>query len=417
MSEPLTVLRLCSVFEPPAEALGPGAERFDPIGGLQTHAAALTRCLDQVGVRQLVLTSRLAAAAGATALSAGVTVRRTGMRTRWLRQLWALGALPALLRPGQRVDLVHAHQGEDIAVLVLAALARRVHGCPLVVTVHCSVAHTLRAVRARTLALRWVGGWVEQRLLPGADAVIVLTEAAAAAVVAAGVPADRVRVIPSGADPALFDRPASDPFPQLARPRVLYLGRLAAQKNVADLVLAFAAAAAPADSAAAIPAGCQLLVVGDGPDRADLEALAAASAARERIHFTGLVPHAAVPAVLAYADVLVLPSVYEELGSVLVEAMRAGLPVVATRVGGIPEVVTDGVTGLLVPPGDVGALRQALGRILGDRGLAAAMSAAARCRAADYAWPGLACRVLDTYRNVMGRADSDREARPLPHTG
>src|SRR3712207_7374469 len=84
-----------------------------------------------------------------------------------------------------------------------------------------------------------------------------------------------------------------------------------------------------------------LVVVGDGPDRERVHALAAGL---PRVHLTGFVEHTAVPAVLASLDVLVLPSAYEEMGSVLVEAMVAGLPVVASDVGGIPEVVRDGET-------------------------------------------------------------------------
>jgi hypothetical protein len=92
------VLRLTSVFEPQAAALDRDAARFDPIGGMQNHTAALTRCLDTLGLRQTVLTSRLAAGTGAVRLGEHAVVRRTGLRTTRLRQLWALCALPHALR-------------------------------------------------------------------------------------------------------------------------------------------------------------------------------------------------------------------------------------------------------------------------------------------------------------------------------
>jgi glycosyltransferase involved in cell wall biosynthesis len=104
--------------------------------------------------------------------------------------------------------------------------------------------------------------------------------------------------------------------------------------------------------------------------------------------------------VLASLDVLVLPSAYEEMGSVLTEAMASGLPVVASDVGGIPEVVRHGETGLLVPPGDVDALAAALDRLVADAGLRARLSAGARARAAGYAWPRLAARVAAVYARV-----------------
>jgi 2-deoxystreptamine N-acetyl-D-glucosaminyltransferase/2-deoxystreptamine glucosyltransferase len=106
--------------------------------------------------------------------------------------------------------------------------------------------------------------------------------------------------------------------------------------------------------------------------------------------------------VLASLDLLVLPSQYEEMGSVLVEAMVAGLPVVATDVGGIPEVVRHGETGLLVPPGDVAALAAALDRVVADPVLRARLADGARRRSQQYSWPVLAARVSAVYRR--GRA-------------
>jgi hypothetical protein len=88
--------------------------------------------------------------------------------------------------------------------------------------------------------------------------------------------------------------------------------------------------------------------IGDGPDRPALQRRAQRSGSR--VHFTGFVPHAAVPAVLRHVDMFVLPGLYEDLSSALIEAMAAGLPVVATGVGGTADLVHDGVNGLLVAP-------------------------------------------------------------------
>jgi 2-deoxystreptamine N-acetyl-D-glucosaminyltransferase/2-deoxystreptamine glucosyltransferase len=288
------------------------------------------------------------------------------------------------------VDLVHVHCGEDLAVLPLARLAARRHGCPLVATVHLSVRHGLRPVAPRGVLLRAAGGTVERWLLPGADAVIALTPSTARQLRADGIPAGRVHVIPPGYDPALFARAAADPFPGLPRPRVAYLGRLAPQKDVGTLLEAFAY----------LPSGTRLLLVGDGPDRAALQRRAQRFGSR--VHFAGFVPHAAVPAVLQHVDLLVLPSLYEDLSSALIEAMAAGLPVVATRVGGTADLVHDGVNGLLVAPRDPAALAAAISRILADPATAARLSAAARRTAAAYAWTDLARAVLDVYRQATG---------------
>jgi glycogen synthase len=106
--------------------------------------------------------------------------------------------------------------------------------------------------------------------------------------------------------------------------------------------------------------------------------------------------------VLAHVDVLVLPSLYEDLSSALIEAMAAGLPVVATRVGGTADLVRHGVNGLLVAPRDPVALAAAISEILADPAAAAGMRVAARSTAAGYAWPGLARQVLEVYRQVAG---------------
>jgi glycosyltransferase involved in cell wall biosynthesis len=401
------VLRLCSVFEPPATRraarpgtlpgeLDSGAARFDPIGGMQNHTATLTRCLDARGVRQTVVTARLAGRRGVTRAGESVELHRTGLPVPRLRQLWALSGLPAVLRAGRRapVDVVHAHQGEDLATLPLARLAARVHRCPLVVTVHCSVGHTLTGSGPRVRLLRAVGGWIERSTFRRADAVVVLTARTAAALVRDGVPADRVSTIPSGFDPALFSGNVSDVFPGTPRPRIGYVGRLAPQKRADLLVRAFGRTRERAS----------LLVVGDGPDRGLVTRLAAESPAADRITLAGFVEHSRVPAVLASLDVLVLPSAYEEMGSVLTEAMAAGLPVVASDVGGIPEVVRHGDTGLLVPPGDVDALAAALDRVTAEPALRSRLAAGARARSADYGWPALAGRVAAVYDRVLGLA-------------
>jgi glycosyltransferase involved in cell wall biosynthesis len=296
--------------------------------------------------------------------------------------------------------VVHAHQGEDLATLPLARLAARVHRCPLVVTLHCSVGHTLTGPGPKVRLLRALGGWVERGALRRADAVVVLTGRTAAAVREDGVPAGRVSTIPSGFDPSLFTGDAGDVFPAVGRPRIGYVGRLAPQKSPGTLVEAFGRMREEA----------ALVVVGDGPDRALVHRLAATSPAVDRITLAGFVEHGRVPAVLASLDVLVLPSAYEEMGSVLTEAMAAGLPVVASDVGGIPEVVRHGETGLLVPPGDVGALAAALDLLAGDPVLRARLAAGARARSADYGWPALAARVAGVYDRVLGVPAVERAA-------
>jgi len=391
---PLRVLRLCSVFEP-AE-LAPGSAGYDPVGGMQNHTAELTRCLDRLGVRQVVLTSRLAAPAGRTRFGARAVVIRTGVAMPVLRQAWAPLALPYAL--GSRgADVVHVHCGEDLAALPLALLAGARHGCPVVVTLHLSVAHGLRVTSVRSALLRAAGGTIERALLPAAAAVIALTPSTARLLHRDGLPPGRVHVIPPGYDPALFAGRRPDPFPAVPRPRVAYLGRLAPQKQVGTLIDAFGR----------IAAGAHLIVVGDGPCRPALQREASRLAARHgarfgaAVHFAGFVPHTLVPAVLQHIDVLVLPSRYEDLPSVLIEAMAAGVPVVASRVGGTADLVQHDVNGLLVPSREPAELAAAISRLLRHPAQARRLAEAARRTAQAYTWPVLARRVLDVYRNAV----------------
>jgi glycosyltransferase involved in cell wall biosynthesis len=200
-------------------------------------------------------------------------------------------------------------------------------------------------------------------------------------------------VINRGIDQRAFTHPGPDPFPHVrGRPRVVFVGRIVWPKGPETLIRAFAQLQTP---------GVRLLLVGDGPQRARCERLARQLGVAERIHVTGFIAHDRVPAVLTSADLLVLPSVYEELGTVLVEALHAGLPVIASRVGGIPEVVGDNETGLLVPPGDPGALARAIDTVLGEPELARRLAANGRRLAPRYDLDRVAGQVADLYAQVI----------------
>jgi glycogen(starch) synthase len=402
----ISVLRLCSVFEPPPSALLGRGVKFDPIGGMQNHTAELTRALDRRGVVQTVLTTRPPTAPYFQRLGDHARVIRVGFPVRRFRQLY--GPQAAIIAPilAARADVVHVHLGEDLAVIPVGTAAARLHRLPLVLTVHTSLRHTLAVNDLRSAVLKTLGGSIERWGEHSAEAVLVITPRLHRLLLSDGVDENHLHLIPPGVNPSLFEGPFEDPFSGVGKPRVLFVGRLAPQKGVGTLVEAAGLLEDP---------GAQILLVGDGPERKALERKSERLSVADRLHFVGFFAHERLPAVLAHADLLVLPSLYEELGTVLLEAMQAALPIVASKTGGIPDVIEDGVNGLLVPPGDPEALARAIDRVLADRKLARRLSEGVQERAKDYDWEVLAERVLRIYQDVtagcLAPVDSTEESK------
>lgn len=204
--------------------------------------------------------------------------------------------------------------------------------------------------------------------------------------------------------------PYSLPIPELpprARPRggpfrILFVGRLVERKGVDVLLRALAAR----DSAR--PA--ELVVCGDGPERARLESLAAELGVADVVTFAGRVSDERLRDEYANADVFVLPAVVdargdsEGLGVVLLEAMSADVPVIASAAGGITDIVEDGVSGLLVPPGDAAALAAALDALADDDARATELGRAGHRRLDErFSWSAIVPRWLELYGAVAGR--------------
>ena len=394
--EPRRVIRLCSVFEPPPASLTGRGVRFDPIGGMQNHAAALTRALDALGVVQDVVTTRPPGAPARHGLGQHATIHRLGLPVPAMRQLYSVPAAALVNRLGGRATLLHAHLGEDLAIVPIAMAVARRHRLPWVLTVHASLTHTVVGGGARGALLRRLGGRLERLGARHANAVIVLTPRLARLLDSHGVPAERIHVIPSGVE--VRDRNGSSPSPLVmpsgarrnGRPRILFAGRLAEQKGVRYLIEA---------AARMQRRSVEICLVGDGPERGMLEDLVRRHRLDDRVSFLGFQPHDAIPGLMATADLLVLPSVYEELGSVLVEGLHAGLPIVASDTGGISDAVGDAA--VLVPPRDASSLAGTLDALLADPARRAQLAAAARRRATAYHWDALAEQVLAVYESAV----------------
>jgi glycosyltransferase involved in cell wall biosynthesis len=212
-----------------------------------------------------------------------------------------------------------------------------------------------------------------------------------------GVPDDRLAMIYSGVENE--EPPVGDPrhiratfgFPPDA-PLILFAGRLAEQKRVDDLLKAL-------DLLQHVQADVCTLIAGDGPLRGQLEETARAFDLDRKVKFLG--HREDIPQLLAAADLLVLPSAYEGLPNVVLEAMRFRKPVVATAAPGTTEVVVDGETGLLAPIGDVTSLTRAMRDIIRDPALARRLGEAGRTRVeAHFAAETMVARFADLYEQL-----------------
>ena len=183
---------------------------------------------------------------------------------------------------------------------------------------------------------------------------------------------DDVHVVHCGVDPDVYAPPPPRPA-RPAEPTLLTVGRLVEKKGLPILLEALAALRAQGTAA-------RLVVVGDGPARADFEAVARRLGVAEHVEFAGAVGQDEIRARYAAADVFCLPSFAEGIPVVLMEAMAMELPVVSTAIMGIPELIADGVEGRLVPPGRADLLAAALAALLADPDQRAAMGRAGRAK-------------------------------------
>jgi alpha-maltose-1-phosphate synthase len=298
--------------------------------------------------------------------------------------------------------VVHSHTWYANLAGHLASLR---YGIPHVATVHSL--EPLRPWKAEQLGGGYaLSSWAERVSLGSAAAVVAVSDGMRGDVLTAypEIPADRVRVIRNGIDTVEY---AADPDTSVlasygidpSRPYVIFVGRITRQKGVPVLLRA----------AAALDPSAQLVLCAGAADTPALaqevsSLVAGLQATRSGvIWIPEMLPKPSVIQLLTHALAFVCPSVYEPLGIVNLEAMACSTAVVASRVGGIPEVVSGGETGLLVPPDDPASLADAMNMLLRDPGRADAMGRAGRRRAVDeFSWDAVAAQTAALYAEVAG---------------
>ncbi len=290
-------------------------------------------------------------------------VRRTGFHT-FDRLLYNVDV--ARRRP--RADLV---VGVDLDGFLWA----RRRSTRFVAALKGVIADELRNERGVTRALLSVQARWERANVHRADRVIVPSAYSADVVADAyGILRAGIAVVPELIDVADWrTRLAAVPAPPAHAPTVLTVARMYARKRLADLLQAAARVARRIPDA-------RFRIVGDGPEAPTLRALHARLGLGGTVTFLGDVSAATLAVEYVNADCFCLPSAQEGFGIVFLEAMTAGLPIVACRAAAVPEVVADGVTGVLVPVRDPEALAAAIERVLTDASLARALGTAGRTR-------------------------------------
>ena len=305
-------------------------------------------------------------------------------------------------------DLVHSHTWY---ANLGGHLAKLLHGVPHVLTAHSL--EPLRPWKAEQLGGGYaLSSWAERTAMQSADAVIAVSHGMRTDILACYPELDpaRVHVVHNGIDTELY-RPTSETTALAkhgidpARPYVLFVGRITRQKGVPHLLRA--ARRLDPDVQVVLCAGAPDTPAIDAEFRALYEEL---GRGRDGVRWIPeMLPRPEVVQLLSHAAVFACPSVYEPLGIVNLEAMACGAPVVASAVGGIPEVVRDGVTGLLVgydekdPEAFEAGLAEALGSVLADPAAGRRMGEAGRARAvAEFDWDAIARRTAGLYEQLLG---------------
>ena len=351
----------------------------------------------------------------ASALAGDVGLKRAALAVAPLA-LAASTAACARLARSVRPDLLVAHW--VIPNGPPAALVARVAGLPLVVSLHGSDVY----LAERRAAI----GRAARAAFRSAAAVTACSPDLAERAGDLGADRATTTVIPYGVDAARF-RPGEPVMRSVVRSAlrlreserlVLAGGRLVHKKGLDVAIEAFARLVGRTGD---LPPA-RLVLFGEGVLRSALEAQVARLGLERRVLFTGRIERDRIPSLFAAADLFLLPSVHDYAGNVdglpntLLEAMASGLPVVASRVAGVPTVIEDGAEGLLTPEGDAAALAEAVGALLGDPARARALGCAARARVErELTWPAIARRFVAVYESAVERGGG-RQARP-PHTG
>lgn len=401
---------------------------YPPFKGLSHHTRALAHAMASLGTDVSVFTARhptrthpfLDARDGDTCVKVYPVwwVNRENTGIGQLSFAWSVLATLKRVHNRSPFDIVHSLHTFGVG---FSRVRRLFEGLPYVPKANSTwmgelaaqkeLDSTLRLGHVATKVLFPIAARLEKQMLRSGDRVIAISKSIKRELISYyGIDANIVRIVHNGVETATFSGEAverlDDDNRQTSRLKILFVGRLFPRKGIQYLLEAMAQARKKlrleAAATTANPAlNLTLSIVGDGPMLNELQRLAFSLGIQDCVQFRGRVPITELPRTYAESDILAVPSTYEPFGLVVAEAMASGLPVIASAVGGIPEFVESGRTGILVPPADVSALSDALCEMATDFALRRKLSANARsyaCRNLD--WKVTAKKTLNVFDEV-----------------
>ena len=285
----------------------------------------------------------------------------------------------------KQCDLIHA---QFLLSGVVGAWIKRITGRELITTAHGSDVYMIP--EAGLFQKCYI------RAISNANAIITVSNANKERLTALGLPEDKIIVIPNGIELSMFNNTISTLRVHEAGIQIVWVGRMVEVKGLVYLFSAMRIIVSGYPHS-------KLTLIGDGPLKDKLERLAAALSLNKHITFIGYVKNTEVPQYLKEADIFVLSSLSEGFPVVIPEAMAAGKPIVASNVGGIPDAVTEGVTGFLVAPENAAQLAEKLIYLIEHPEVRVSMGKSGRKKVEErFTWGKIAGRISEIYKNLLG---------------
>lgn len=373
------------------------SEFFLPyVGGGQVHVYELSKALTKLGCEVHVICNAMENCRNHEEIS-GIHIHRVGIVGkvgsihRRSRYILSSQKKAREIHRKNRLDIIHAHVP---AGAIAGVMAGKTLGLPIVTTIH-----TLYfKVRGFTEEMPPLSKYMEKFIvkLPH-DKIIAVSRVIAKQLKGLGIAAEKIEIIPNGVNLRMFNPKASSVRHRLGIKDgsvVSFFGRLWKVKGVEFLIKAVPLIVEKIPNA-------KFLIIGDGPQKESLMKLADDLNVSKYVKFCRSISYSEMPAYIKASDCVVLPSLMEGLPITALEAMGCGVPVIATRVGGTPEVVEDGKNGFLIEPRRPKSIAEKLIQLLKDEKLRKRMGEAGRKFAEKFDWDVIAGRTLEVYQEAL----------------